>query len=121
MTVASTPTIIQTERGLSIAGTRITLYDVMDYVTAGWPISLIRAWLPLTESQLNTALEYIESHRAEVEMEYQQVLNEAEELRQYYEEKNHDLMIQIASQSPKPGTEAIWKKLQTSKKKLGLI
>lgn len=28
------PTIIRTERGLTIAGTRITLYDVMDYVTA---------------------------------------------------------------------------------------
>jgi hypothetical protein len=26
--------IIRTERGLTIAGTRITLYDVMDYVTA---------------------------------------------------------------------------------------
>ena len=25
--------IIRTERGLTIAGTRITLYDVMDYVT----------------------------------------------------------------------------------------
>ena len=28
------PDIIQTERGLTIAGIRITLYDVMDYVTA---------------------------------------------------------------------------------------
>jgi len=27
------PTIIRTERGLTIAGTRITLYDVMDYIT----------------------------------------------------------------------------------------
>ena len=26
--------IIRTERGLTIAGTRITLYDVMDYVIA---------------------------------------------------------------------------------------
>ena len=29
--------IIRTERGLTIAGTRITLYDVMDYVTAQYP------------------------------------------------------------------------------------
>ena len=29
--------IIRTERGLTIVGTRITLYDVMDYVTAQYP------------------------------------------------------------------------------------
>jgi uncharacterized protein (DUF433 family) len=29
--------IVKTSRGLSIAGTRITLYQVMDYVKAGWP------------------------------------------------------------------------------------
>ena len=29
--------IIRTERGLTIEGTRITLYDVMDYVTAQIP------------------------------------------------------------------------------------
>jgi hypothetical protein len=28
-------TIVRTSRGLSIAGTRITLYQVMDYVKAG--------------------------------------------------------------------------------------
>jgi hypothetical protein len=32
--------IIRTERGLTIAGTRITLYDVMDYVTAQYPPKL---------------------------------------------------------------------------------
>ena len=36
MTLASNEqaSIIRTERGLTIAGTRITLYDVMDYVTS---------------------------------------------------------------------------------------
>jgi len=29
--------IIRTERGLTIAGTRITLYDVMDYLKAQYP------------------------------------------------------------------------------------
>ena len=29
--------IIRTERGLTIAGTRITLYDVMDYITEHYP------------------------------------------------------------------------------------
>jgi hypothetical protein len=33
--------IIRTERGLTIAGTRITLYDVRDYVTAQYPPKFI--------------------------------------------------------------------------------
>ena len=35
------PAIIRTERGLSIAGTRITLYDVMDYLKAQYPRKFI--------------------------------------------------------------------------------
>lgn len=41
--------IIRTERGLMIAGTRITLYDVMDYVTAQYPPKFIRSLFDLTE------------------------------------------------------------------------
>jgi hypothetical protein len=37
--------IIRTERGLTIAGTRITLYDVMDYVTAHIPLNLFEPCL----------------------------------------------------------------------------
>jgi len=44
MTLASNEqtAIIRTERGLTIAGTRITLYDVMDYVTAQYPPKFIQ-------------------------------------------------------------------------------
>ena len=41
--------IIRTERGLSIAGTRITIYDIMDYVTAQYPPKFIRGLFDLTE------------------------------------------------------------------------
>ncbi len=105
--------IIRTERGLTIAGTRITLYDMMDYVTAQNPPKLF----DLTEAQINTALAYIEAHRAEVEVEYQQVLKEAEELRQYYEEQNRERVARSAAQPPKPGTEAAWEKLRAAKAK----
>ena len=40
--------IIRTERGLTISGTRITLYDVMDYVTEQYPPKFIRAKLELS-------------------------------------------------------------------------
>lgn len=71
------PGIIRTERGLTSAGTRITLYDVMDYVTALYPPKFIRGMLNLTDEQVNAALSYIEANRAEVEAEYQIVLQEA--------------------------------------------
>lgn len=109
--------IIRTERGLTIAGTRITIYDIMDYVTAQYPPKFIRGLFDLTEQQINDALTYIEENRALVEAEYQQVLKEAEELRLYYEEKNRDLIAEIAAMPPKPGTEAAWEKLRATKAK----
>ncbi|MBP5976852.1 DUF433 domain-containing protein [Brasilonema sp. CT11] len=110
--------IIRTERGLTIAGTRITLYDVMDYVSAQYPPKFIRAMLSLTDEQVNAALSYIKTHRAEVEAEYQTILQEAEQLRQYWEEQNRELFAHIAAKPPKPGTEAIRAKLQAAKAKL---
>ncbi|MEH2049726.1 DUF433 domain-containing protein [Nostoc sp.] len=119
MTLASNgqTTIIRTERGLTIAGTRITLYDVMDYVTEQYPPKFIQGLFDLTEEQINAALAYIETNRADVEAEYQIVLKEAEELQQYYEEKNRDLIARIAVKPPKPGTEAAWEKLQAARAK----
>jgi len=112
--------IIRTERGLTIAGTRITLYDVMDHLAAGWTPKLILNWLPLTEEQLNAAISYIDSNRAEVEAEYQTVLQTAQEMREYWEDKNRERLAQIAKMPPKSGQEEIYAKLQAWKAKLGL-
>mgnify|MGYP003466094850 FL=1 len=110
--------IVRTERGLTIAGTRITIYDVMDYVTEHYPSKFIRAMLSLTEEQVAAALSYIDANRAEVEAEYNLVVKEAEELRQYYEEQNRERIARIAAKPPKPGTEAIRAKLKAEKAKL---
>jgi len=112
--------IIRTERGLTIAGTRITLYDVMDHLAAGWTPKLILNWLPLTEEQINAAISYIDSNRAEVEAEYQTVLQTAQEIREYWEDKNRERLAQIAKMPPKSGQEEIYAKLQAWKAKLGL-
>ena len=112
--------IIRTERGLTIAGTRITLYDVMDHLAAGWTPKLILNWLPLTEEQINAAISYIDSNRAEVEAEYQTVLQTAQEMREYWEDKNRERLAQIAKMPPKSGQEEIYAKLQAWKAKLGL-
>lgn len=119
MTLASDEqvVIIRTERGLTITGTRITLYDVMDYVTEQYPPKFVRGLFNLTDEQINAALAYIKANRAEVEAEYQIVLKESEKLRQYYEEQNRDLIARLATKPPRPGMEAAWEKLQTQKAK----
>lgn len=109
--------IIRTERGLTISGTRITLYDVMDYVTAQYPSRFIQGLFDLTEEQINVALTYIQNNRTEVEAEYQQVLKEAEELRLYYEEQNRDRVTRSMAQIPKPATESAWEKLKAVRAK----
>jgi uncharacterized protein (DUF433 family) len=110
--------IVRTERGLTIAGTRITLYDVMDYFTAGYPKKLIREKLCLTDAQVEVALSYIEAHQTEVEAEYQQVLQIAEDNRQYWEGRNREHFARIAAIPPKPGQEVIRAKLQAWKNRL---
>ncbi len=85
--------IFRTERGLTLAGTRITLYQFMDYICAGYSLKSFRYhFSQITDKQFDTAMSYIEVNRAEVETEYQIVLKEAEESRQYWEEQNREKM-----------------------------
>lgn len=109
------PNIIRTERGLTISNTRITLYDVMDYVKAQYPPKFIGSLLNLTEEQINAALSYIEANRSEVEAEYQLVLKQAEVNRRYWEERKREHLARVVTKSPKPGQEALWAKLQAQK------
>ncbi len=112
--------IIRTNRGLSIAGTRITIYNIMDYLEAHWPPKLIRDRLNLSDKQINDAMEYIQAHKKEVEAEYQLVLKQDDKIRQYWEERNRKRFDQIEVAGPPPGKEEIWKKLQAKKQELGL-
>jgi len=116
--ITAQPTVIRTNRGLSIAGTRITLYSIMDYVTAGWPAKLIRDRLNLTDQQISDALAYIAERRLTVEAEYQQVLKDAEENRRYWEERNRERFAKIATLPPKPEHAAIRAKLRARKAKV---
>lgn len=113
--------IIRTDRGLTIAGTRITLYDVIDHLMAGWTPKLILNWLPLTKEQLSAALSYIDANRTTVEAEYRTVLQETQEMREYWEAQNRERLAQIAKLPPKPGKEEAYAKLQSWKGRLGLL
>ncbi len=112
--------IVRTEQGLTIADTRITIYDIMDHLAAGWTPKLILNWLPLTEQQLEEALSYIDANRVAVETEYQEILQTNREIREYWDDRNRERLAQIAAQSPKSGREDVYAKLQAWKAKLGL-
>jgi len=111
-------TVVRTSRGLSIVGTRITLYSIMDYVLADWPPKLIRDRFNLTDQQIIEVMTYIDEHRTEVEEEYQQVLRQAAENRAYWEERNREHFAKITAQPLKPEQAAVRAKLAAHKAKL---
>lgn len=108
-------TIVRTERGLTISGTRLTLYDLMDFLKAEYSPKLIRNRFNLTDDQINAAMSYIEANRDRLETEYQQVLQTRAEIRSYWEERNRERFDRIAMMPHKPGQEALWAKLEEQK------
>jgi uncharacterized protein (DUF433 family) len=56
-----------------ISGTRITVWDVVHYLEAGWSQDEIRDVLGLTSEQLQDAVKYIDEHRDEVMKVHQQI------------------------------------------------
>ena len=113
-------TVVRTSRGLSIAGRRLTLYSIMDYLHAGWPPHLIRDEFNLTAKQMNDVMEYITAHRDQVEQEYQAVLQQAEENRRYWETRNRERFERIAQTPPPPDQKQLRAKLQVIKARLGM-
>jgi hypothetical protein len=64
---------------------------------------------------------YIEEHRAEVEAEYEQVLQQVEESRRYWDAHNRHLFAQLETLPPRPGQEKIRAKLRERKARLGQL
>jgi uncharacterized protein (DUF433 family) len=68
-------TINNRGRGPEIAGTRITVYDILDYYLDGSGPATIAATLRIASDQVMAAIEYIETHREEVLANYQKILD----------------------------------------------
>ncbi|HOB75830.1 MAG TPA: DUF433 domain-containing protein [Phycisphaerae bacterium] len=69
--------IIDRGRGPEIAGTRITVYHILDYLQDGWHHTAIAAQLRLCTDEVLAAMRYIEEHRDEVMSVYQQIVERA--------------------------------------------
>ena len=63
--------IVKTGRGPEIVGTRITVYDIIEYHRAGRHRDEIAMILSLSSHQVEAALRYIEEHRDEVMANYE--------------------------------------------------
>lgn len=70
----SAGTIVNRGRGPEIAETRITVFDVMDYLKAGWHRDRIAGLFRLSSRDIQAAIDYIDQHRDEVEAGYQRIL-----------------------------------------------
>jgi len=66
--------IINRGRGPEIAGTRITVYDVLDYLHAGWRYDQIAGLFRLPPEDIQAAIQYIEDHKEEVMAAHQEIL-----------------------------------------------
>src|SRR5262249_17543936 len=66
--------IINRGRGPEIAGTRITVYDVLEYHDAGWHRDLIADLFELSSQQVEVAIRNIEEHRQEVMAAYEKIM-----------------------------------------------
>jgi uncharacterized protein (DUF433 family) len=100
-----------------IAGTRISLYDVMDFAIDGYPAKFIANMLGLSVEQVQAALKYIDIHQSEVGVQYQVFLAEAAQLQEYWQQQNRELDERVANHPAPIGKEAAWLKLQEQKAK----
>lgn len=60
--------------GPAIAGTRITVYAVLEYAKAGWHRDWIAGLFRLGSRKVQAALDYVDAHRAEVEAEFEKIM-----------------------------------------------
>jgi uncharacterized protein (DUF433 family) len=66
--------VIEVGRGPQIEGTRITVFDVLEYHKNGWHRDEIAALFDLSSQQVEAAIRYIEEHKDEVMVEYDKIM-----------------------------------------------
>jgi uncharacterized protein (DUF433 family) len=105
-------TVVRTPRGLTVKGTRLTIYSLIDEIKSKASFKYIRDLYELTDEEMLDVLDYIHLHSEEVEKEYQEVVREAEENKQYWEERNRERFAAM-----RPEREAFEAKLKALKQK----
>ncbi len=105
----------RSDRGLCVAGTRITLYLIEDYLTAGWAHDALRQALQLTEEQILQVLDYLAAHRTEFNREYEQVADQAAEREKYWRQRERKHRQNANAHPLTPERAAAWSRLEEIK------
>jgi len=84
-------TVIRAQNGLTVNGTRLNLYHIMDEMQGKNSLKNVRDIYELTDEEMLDILDYIHLNKEEFEKEYQRVVKNAEEERKYWEERNREL------------------------------
>jgi uncharacterized protein (DUF433 family) len=66
--------IIKEGRNPRIAGTRISVYAIVEYLQSDWRPDDIAFWLNLKREQVDAAICYINDHKEEVMAEYEKIM-----------------------------------------------
>ncbi len=86
---AGEPVIVQTSRGPSINGTRITIYAILDQLHVSSP-DYVQGLYRLSDEVWASVMKYIEENREELERKLEAILRRIEEERVYWTERNKD-------------------------------
>ena len=91
-------TVIRTGAGLTVNGTRLTLYLIRDSLNGDTSLKNVRDIYELTDEEMLDVLDYIQLNKNEFDKEYQEIVKANAEQRRYWEEKNSDLMEKTREQ-----------------------
>jgi hypothetical protein len=115
-TIIAPGIVRRADRGLCLAGRRVTLYLIMDYLKAGWPPHLVRHWLDLSEAEMHHAVQYIETNRTAFEAEYAKVVQQAQAREQYWRERQHQRQPERLARHFTSAQAAAWARLKALKR-----
>src|SRR2546427_4688096 len=111
-TIVAQGVVRRSDRGLCVAGHRITLYLIEDYLRAGWPPHLLRHSLRLSDQEMTEVLDYLAANRSEFDREYERVAREATEREKYWREREQRRKrLKVTRRKFTPEQAAAWARL----------
>ena len=111
-TIVAPGVVRRSDRGFCVAGHRITLYLIEDYLRAGWPPHLLRHSLRLSDQEMTEVLDYLAANRSEFDREYERVARAATEREKYWREREQRRKrLKVTRRKFTPEQAAAWARL----------
>ncbi len=109
----------RSDRGLCVAGTKISLFSIMDAIKSG-RTEVLLTYGGLSQEQINQALAYVEKNREEFEAAYAEYVRRAEEMERFHRERARQRRAELEAEGlwkkPAPHLIPAWERLQSLKR-----